>query len=61
MVKKLSNYSMYIYCFVMFIIYPLFFKNGYYDIGIAKYDFFIKFHIVYLLFGKLRAFLGTNK
>ena len=45
MVKKLSNYSMYIYCFVMFIIYPLFFKNGYYDIGIAKYDFFIKFHI----------------
>ena len=49
MVKKLSNYSMYIYCFVMFIIYPLFFKNGYYDIGIAKYDFFIKFHMVALL------------
>ena len=49
MVKKFSNYCVYIYCFVMFIIYPLFFKNGYYDIGIAKYDFFVVFHMVALL------------
>ena len=49
MIKKISNYCIYAYCIVIFIIFPLFYRDGYHDIGIAKYDFFIKFHIVALL------------
>lgn len=38
--KKVSSYVLAIYVFAIFCIYPFYFENGYYNIGIAKCKFF---------------------
>ena len=68
MLKKLSNYCIYLFFLITFIIYPLIFKNGYYDIGIVKYNFFVIFSagamfimIPTLVFGESVVFTKMDK
>ena len=49
MIKKLSNYCVYIFLFIIYVAYPLVFKNGYYDMGIVKHDFFVIFNVITII------------
>ncbi len=71
MIKKAGNYFTTAYLLLMFCVYPFYMENGYYNIGEAKYNFFMRISaaaflilfVVYFLWqiGQIREKIGTRQ
>lgn len=43
---RIASYILTLYVFIMFCIYPLYYENGYYDMGTAKSGFFLSVSVI---------------